>query len=72
MLTRIYGKFVYECDACGDTLETDTKDFGEAREAMRLADWRVLQVSTDWVHTCAGCKQKEQRDARARRAGRIP
>lgn len=72
MLTRIHGKYVFECDACGDTLETETKDFNEALRIMRDANWRAQQVGSDWVHSCFGCADGEPRNDRARRAGRIP
>lgn len=72
MLTRIYGKFVAECDACGETLQTNTKDFNEARDAMRAAKWTALQIGSDWVHTCAGCQDRAAKDRRARARGTIP
>lgn len=55
MLDKQYGKFVVECDSCGETLQTDTKDFDEAREAMRLASWKVRKIGRDWIHGCPEC-----------------
>jgi hypothetical protein len=72
MLTHIHGRHVFECDACGETLETETKDFSEALRIMRSAEWRARQVGSDWVHTCFGCAEEGDRNARARRSGRIP
>ena len=59
MLDRQYGKFVVECDACGDTLETETKDFAEAREVMQREGWKVRAEghgrSAVWYHGCPQC-----------------
>lgn len=72
MLDRQHGKIVVECDACGETLETDTKDFSEALRIMRAADWQARKLGQDWIHTCFGCAEKSEREERARRSGRIP
>ncbi|WP_439392362.1 hypothetical protein ACRQ5Q_22465 [Bradyrhizobium sp. PMVTL-01] len=55
MLDRQHGKFVVECDSCGDTLQTDTRDFEEAREVMRLNDWKARKIGRDWIHGCPEC-----------------
>lgn len=55
MLDRQYGKFVVQCDRCGETRETDTKDFDEACEAMRLAGWHARKIGRDWIHGCPDC-----------------
>lgn len=72
MKTRIHGKHVFECDACGDSLETDTSDWREALQAMRDTDWQARQIGSDWIHTCNACKEPREREGRARRAGIIP
>ncbi len=61
MMTKIHGKHTVECDACGDTLETDTADFAEALRIMRSADWQARKIGQDWVHTCFGCKDEGER-----------
>ncbi len=59
MLDRQYGKFVVECDTCGDTLETETKDFNEAREIMQRNGWKIRgegkPPNTVWIHGCSKC-----------------
>ena len=59
MLDRQYGKLVVECDACGDTLETDTKDFHEARDIMQREGWKIRKEgegpSGVWLHGCTKC-----------------
>lgn len=72
MIDRQHGKIIFECDACGEVLETDTSDFTAALTAMRAAQWRAAPFGKDWVHTCNGCADTAERKNRARRAGRIP
>lgn len=55
MLDRQHGEFVVECDACGATLETETKDFDEARACMQRNEWRVRKIGRDWIHGCPRC-----------------
>ena len=59
MLDRQYGKLVVECDACGDMLETDTKDFHEARDIMQREGWKIRKEgegpSGVWLHGCTKC-----------------
>lgn len=55
MLDRQYGKFVVECDSCPTTLETDTKDFDEARQVMIREGWKVRKIGRDWIHGCPKC-----------------
>ena len=59
MLDRQFGQFVVECDACGDTLETETKDFAEAREIMQREGWKVRAEGQGrdavWFHGCSTC-----------------
>ena len=70
MRTKIYGKHVFECDACGETLETDTEDFAGALQIMRSAKWQSQQIGSDWVHTCFGCRGKSEHVQSQMRAAR--
>lgn len=56
-LSRQYGLVVFECDDCGDALETETRDFHEALERLREEGWRTLPGRTDheWRHKCGTC-----------------
>lgn len=57
MLDRQKGKFEVECNACGDTLETDTGDFNKAREAMDAENWKARRNKKDeWEHFCPNCQ----------------
>lgn len=55
MIDRQHGRLVVECDAYSAVLETETKDFDEAREAMRREEWKVRKVGSDWIHGCPKC-----------------
>lgn len=58
MMERQKGKFVVECDGagCSEVLETDTGDFGTAREQMQEEAWKFRKVGSDWKHYCSKCK----------------
>jgi hypothetical protein len=59
MIDRQYGKLVVECDTCGTTLETETKDFQELRTIMQREGWKVRgegkSPNTVWLHGCPKC-----------------
>lgn len=57
-LDRIAGRIVFTCDACPDALETDTRNFNEAREALRDAGWRTIPNGSEWEHFCPACKSR--------------
>lgn len=46
-------KIVFECDACGDVLETEESDFDLAQRVRRDAGWSAQKVGADWVHFCS-------------------
>lgn len=56
-IDRQYGKVVFTCDECDDTLETDMRDFGEALRAVKDAGWFAHRDDDDmeWVHVCPDC-----------------
>jgi uncharacterized protein (DUF983 family) len=58
MLDRQHGDVVFECDACGTTLETETSDFGSARNLLRREGWRARKLGDGWMHFCPKCDDK--------------
>jgi hypothetical protein len=59
MIAHQYRKIVYECDSCDETLETDTRDFDDARAMFRQEGWRAQRpVGNEWVHKCPECVEK--------------
>lgn len=58
MIDHQRGQIVFECDACGDTLDTDTREFDEANALRREEGWLAEKVGRDWVHFCSDrCKR---------------
>jgi hypothetical protein len=56
MLDRQKGDVVFECDICGNVLETETSDFESARNLLRREGWRTLKVGDVWMHKCPSCQ----------------
>jgi hypothetical protein len=56
MIDRQNGGLIFvECDSCEAVLETDTREFDEAREIMKREEWKVRKIAQDWVHGCPNC-----------------
>ncbi len=55
MITRVHGRIVFECDDCGELLETGVADFTEANIARREEHWTSQKVSDVWMHYCEEC-----------------
>jgi hypothetical protein len=49
------GILIVECDSCDAVLDTETKDFEEAREKMRREGWKVRKIAGEWIHGCGRC-----------------
>ena len=56
MLDRQFGKIIFVCDDCDDTLCTDENEFEPARQAFRDAGWKAELVGREWVHLCGACQ----------------
>jgi hypothetical protein len=56
MIDRQNGGIIYvECDSCDEVLDTETKDFEEARNVMRREGWKVRKIAEEWLHGCPNC-----------------
>lgn len=55
MMDRQKGRIVFECDTCGEVLDTSTGSFEVAQEARREAEWKVAKIGMDWSHYCPSC-----------------
>jgi len=55
MMDRQYGKIVFECDDCGDVLNTHESDLEAANERRRAEGWRATSVDGVWLHYCKEC-----------------
>jgi hypothetical protein len=50
MLDRQHGDIVWECDACGAALETETSDFDSARNLLRREGWKIRKQGDEWMY----------------------
>lgn len=55
MMTRIHEKLAFECDFCGDPLETGKREFEDAIKALRKAGWTSSKIEGAWHHYCDEC-----------------
>lgn len=55
MLTRIHGKINFECDGCGEVLDTEKRDFDEARAVAKSEMWTTNKIKDVWMHYCSRC-----------------
>jgi hypothetical protein len=55
MIVRQYGKIIFECDECGDTFESNTREFDEAWENAKDEGWRAYKEDGEWCHSCPDC-----------------
>lgn len=56
MIDRQNGGVIYiECDICDEVLDTETKEFDEARNVMRREGWKVRKIVDEWIHGCPKC-----------------
>jgi len=56
MMDRQNGGIIFiECDSCDEILDTETKDFDEARNVMRRVGWKVRKIADEWLHGCPNC-----------------
>lgn len=59
MLTRSHGKIEVQCDACGEVLDTETRDFDEARACWKSEMWDSRKIGNVWCHYCTNCADAE-------------
>lgn len=63
MITRVYNKIVFECDGCGDTLDTQETEFDKANFERRENRWSALRnMKGEWEHLCSRCSCSERED----------
>jgi len=55
MIDRQNGDVVFECDMCGEVLESATSDFNSAWNQAKRDGWRAKKIGTEWAHECPKC-----------------
>ena len=68
MLDRQHGLIIFECDVCGEVLETDTRDFDEAQRRLHAEAWKARKIGSEWCHACDRCGEPGERAPFARQA----
>lgn len=59
-IQREDGEFVAECDACGDLLFTEIREFYLVPETLKQAGWNIVKERNGtWVHKCPECVKEE-------------
>jgi ribosomal protein L37AE/L43A len=61
---RQNGVLWFECDDCGETLDTGEWNFMQAVEVMRNEGWWAIGPTYDgdeWTHQCSDCKPQRER-----------
>jgi len=56
MVHRIHGLVTFECDTCGQQLDTETRDWNVALTQMRESGWSARKIGQDWIHACDECQ----------------
>lgn len=57
-IDRQHGDIVFECDGCGETLETAQADFGAAFNFVKREGWRAKKIGNVWSHYCDACNEE--------------
>jgi hypothetical protein len=52
---RQKGNIIFECDACNETLETNTSNWDAAMNMLRHGGWKARKEDEEWVHYCDKC-----------------
>ena len=56
MMTHNHGDLEFECDNCGEVIQTDTSNFESAQNILHRQDWKPKKVGTEWQHFCPKCQ----------------
>ena len=54
------GYFIAECDTCGDTFDTEVREFYLVPETIKQAGWDITKdAHRSWTHKCPACVKEE-------------
>lgn len=57
MMDKQKGRYVFECDTCGETLSTTTGDFDLAQAQRKDEGWIATKDEKQgWIHLCPTCR----------------
>lgn len=55
-MDKQHGKYIFICDTCDDTLETNEDDFHAAVAVSKREGWKAKRIGDQWSHSC-GCDE---------------
>lgn len=58
MISRDHSDLIFECDTCGETLETHDDDWNVAWNMAKRDGWRSRKVNDEWEHVCPECEEQ--------------
>lgn len=56
MMDQQKGNIIFECDECGETLDTETSSFDAALKTLKRDGWKAEKVADVWTHKCDCCQ----------------
>lgn len=56
MIDRQHRDIVFECDTCDATLETNEREWVDAKAVFDHEGWQAKNIAGDWSHFCPNCK----------------
>jgi hypothetical protein len=56
MMTRNHGDLEFECDVCGEVIQTNTGNFESAQNILHRQHWQARKHGSSWDHFCPQCK----------------
>lgn len=71
MMDRQHGCISFECDVCGDVLDTEEREFSDAKAMLDREGWKARKIGSDWVHSCTQCSVPGERAPLARSSRRL-
>lgn len=57
MIHRTKGEISFECDSCGDLLETYEDSWNVAWNMAKRDDWKSRKIFDEWKHFCPKCEE---------------
>jgi len=59
-VTRNHRIISFECDDCGDVIDTGMEDFYTALAYIKRNGWQTVRVGNDWEHRCSDCTEEKE------------
>lgn len=60
MIHRSHSMIEFECDDCGEIIETQEAEWQAALKVFKNEGWRSTKNGSQWEHYCDKCEGKVQ------------